>query len=578
MKWKYRNVDDIKYQKLKKIDNISELLARVAAGRPGPVEHIENLILDPVGSFTELQTEFQRTKELEEVASKIKEYAEAPNREIWVFGDYDTDGLTSGYIMTDFLRKVSNNKIYAFFPEKAEGYGLSVEFCNNLITYKNETGKEDNSILVVTVDNGTSCMTTVDLLQKNKIEVVVTDHHQPKQKLPNCKIFNPQIGEDSAGKELAGCGVAFKVVQEVERQMGMERFSVTSHYLPYVAIGTVADMMPMTGENPFLVRVGLDALLWEDGEAEFLPLLRWKEMLGIKDTTFTKKDVSWTLAPRLNSCGRMGDIMKGAGLLFSQDIDDVEEFAMAIENLDKQRKKITKKVFEEVTKNTGRFDNMAVCYHDCTGVPAGVAGGIANKMLETFGKPAFVFSKSDKHIVGSARSLDYLPLPELMERELGQGNITAYGGHTQACGFELEEDKLESFIDSIDTAIRTAMQFAEPVEATMLIDADIQIEDINETNYNQLSNFILDDDAIVNLQKVKVNGTKCSKSNPNNICFNIDYRKYGMNIWAWGMANKYEEIGKPEYIDIAGTIDADFMSPGKYTLKVLDFRPANQPS
>lgn len=570
MKWNYKELNEIKYKKLQKVENVSELLAQVLANKDIDIETVNSLINEPVEKFIQIQDEYVKPENLILAAETIKLYAENKNAEIWIFADYDTDGLTSGYIMTDFLRKVTNNPVYVYYPEKQEGYGLSMPFCKDLLDHKKACKKD---LLVVTVDNGTSCNTEVDFLKNNDIEVIITDHHQPKESLPNCVIYNPQIFKDTdAGKELAGCGVAFKVIHEVERLMGFDDYTVTAHYMPYVAIGTIADMMPMRGENPYFVRMGFNAIAY-DQDNEFAPLKVWKDKLGIQGDTFTPKDVSWTIAPRLNSCGRMGDITKGASILFSTDEDTVIDMAIEIDKLDKKRKNYTKKVFEDIKKNDDQFTDRAVCTFDCTGYPAGIAGSVANKMLETYSKPSFVFSLVGDNYVGSARSFESMPLTDLMKKELAEGNILTYGGHKQACGFEFGKDKLTDLVNSLDIAIRNASAVVEgDTEPTIDIDACINLDDVNRVNYEQLANYVFGGEPIFAFKNLKVTEVKYSKNNPSNVCFKIAYRKYGFDIWAWGMADLYKEIGSPKTIDIAGNIDANFMSPGKYTVRVLDFK------
>lgn len=577
MKWIHKEKDEIKLKKLKKIEGMPALLASVLSARDdADIDMIDSLINTPIETFMELYKQYSEDDNLQQAAEKIAEYTKKDNAEIWVFADFDVDGITSGYTMTHCLRMVTNNKVYVYFPEKTDGYGLSHDFCDSLIEYKKENEKEDYSILVVTVDNGIACLSQVDKLLKNKIDVVVTDHHQPKEKLPKCIVYNPQTRSDNNGKEMAGCGVAFMVANEMSKKLGYDDFFVTSHYLPYVAIGTIADVMPMKGINPFIIKLGFNAIAMDENN-EFLSLKTWKDKIGIKTSTFMIRDIGWNVGPRLNACARLGQTTLAAEIIFSDDEDSVIEAARAIEKVYKDRKTISDKIVDIAMEQREEFEKQSICTFDCSEFPIGMAGLMANKLIDIFNKPvALVYGKTKQGIyVGSARSTGGFPIKEFIDKEEQAGNMVFCGGHEQACGFGIKEENLEDFLNNINEAVSKSEWLLDisQKEDTINIDGEITLRDLTVDNYEAVNGFPIGEEATFIIKNCLVEEVIESKNNPSNIKLCLRKDNYHKKIWAWGANEKWNEIGCPSYIDIVGNLS---MFGGEYTLSIADFKESEK--
>src|SRR5690606_15541582 len=203
------------------------------------------------------------------------------------------------------------------------------------------------NMMVITVDNGTSSVEEVEFLKENKIDVVITDHHMPKDTLPNCTIVNPHLTNDPVYHHLSGCGTVFKVIQIIEDAIGIKE-KISPQYLFAVALGTIADMMPMTPENIAFSRLGLNQI---NGKNCPKTWKYFKKHLGKKK--LSPLDVAWDIGPRLNACGRMGQIDKGAILFFMNDDDDESDILNAIieiEEINEERKAMTRKAEKEIEK------------------------------------------------------------------------------------------------------------------------------------------------------------------------------------------------------------------------------------
>lgn len=569
MKWNILEADHALVKEYMEKLNINEIMARVFINRGVDWEMTNILLNDP-------QSAIQDPKLLANVEQAAKEIIEAIENqaEVWVFSDYDVDGITSGFVMTDFLRRTTNNDVYVYYPDRVNGYGLSMDFCKTLIERKQEEGIEH--MLVITVDNGTSCIEEVQYLKDNGINIVVTDHHKPKAVLPNCTVVNPHITDDTTYHHLCGCATAFKTIQVVQELVGMSK-DYASQYLFAVAFGTIADVMPMTPENIALVKLGLEQVNGSDCPKAFK---YFKDYIGKRK--LNANDVAWEVGPRLNACGRMGDIDKGAMLFYMDNDDkktDIMDIIIEIEELNEERKALTKKAMKEAAKID--FSNDYVCIFDASEYPGGIAGIIAGKMAETYGKVSLVVS-GEEVLVGSARSPEGFNLQTILGDQLKKGNLLTFGGHEMAAGFSLKEEKLEDLRASLNKELKEiyeSLADQEIEDPVLNIDCEIDLDCLNEIVYDSLNELPYDKShfpspvfAITNLQVVS---WKKSRNNENNICLTVkDLHGKQMSIWAWRLGETYKSLGEPKFIDLAGKVEQNFMNKSQYTLNVLDIRPA----
>ena len=567
MNWNTKTANIIQIKKYARVLGVSDMMARVLVNRGLSIEVAQALLENPA-MLLEAPEDIIGA---EAAAAKIMEYLQKPGAEIWVFADYDVDGITSGYVITDFLRRASDNEVFVYYPDREEHYGLNMNFCNNIVARKEQDGVD---ILVVTVDNGVAALKEIERLQQGGVEVVVTDHHQPQATLPNCIVCDPHVSEESAGHHLAGVGVAWKVCQLIDNAMDLD---IIHEYLFAVAIGTVADIVPMTHENMALVNMGLDQLNSKIDCPNAFQVFKGH----IEKDTLTATDIAWDVAPKLNACGRMGDIEQAAVLFYMND-SEKQEIIDAILNIievNEERKSHTKRAERAIDKMN--FNNDYVCIFDANDYPAGIAGPVAGKIAEKFNKPAFVL-QGEEVLIGSARSAGGISLQALLAIELQKGNIVSFGGHDAACGLSIKADMVDTFRQSMNETISQMIENSEvtAVETELLIDAEITLAELNNNVLKEINILPYDKNTfaapVFSLNNLEVISTKRSKNNPNNICFTLKDAYGNMSqIWAWKFGDLYEALGEPERIDLAGSIDKDFMSKYKCTLKVVDMRAAS---
>lgn len=500
-------------------------------------------------------------------AKVIASYCRNKDALIIIFGDYDADGVSSTYTMTSGLRDVAECDVEAYCPERTEGYGLSMEFAETLVSRQYEF-----PVLVITVDNGIACAEPVAYLKKHGIEVIVTDHHKAKSEgVPDCLIVDPHNhGEPDTFKHLSGCGVAFKVAQLVQAEFDVYNMS---NYLFAVAIGTVADVMPMTMENVAFVKYGLEQM-----NSEFCPkgIKTMKDYLG-KDT-LTATDLGWEIGPRVNACGRLGNIQLAKELFFIDNWtpdEYAEEVVNSIERMNTERKNFTdkaKKMMEQI-----EVTDEPVFFMDVTGYPEGVVGIIANKAIERHNKPVFLMAGHGDMMTGSARSVGGLNLHAVLQPEQDLGNIVKWGGHEVAAGITILRDKFEELKANISSRVAELMPEQteeEETEEELLVDEFIEIVHLNESTLNLINTVPYDKKVIpapvFALCDVEVLSTSCSKNNPKNIKFTIKDGTGRTEMWAWGFADQYKELGEPKRIHIAGSVERNFMNKRQVTMKIVD--------
>jgi single-stranded-DNA-specific exonuclease len=547
---------------------VSVLLATVLNNRGLAVSTADKILNSPFALLTDPLGMVNMKQGVSQIIKAIESGAE-----IWIFADYDCDGMTSGFTLSDFLKSTTDNDVYPYYPNRTEGYGLNMDFCKMMVARREEIGKE---IFIITVDNGTACIEQVKFLNENGIGVVVTDHHQPKGTLPDCTIINPQIVEDDTYKHLCGAGVAFKLIQAIET-MAVLPNDYTSKYYYAVAMGTIADMMPLTLENMALIRLGLNQINSKDCP---YAIKLWKEFLGKKQ--ITPMDIGWEIGPRLNACGRMeASDLGGLLLSYNEDTDrtEVMDTLLEIEDINQERKALTDKAKKEIAKND--YSSDYVCMFNASEYPAGIAGIIAGKLLEQTGKPSIVFSGKER-FVGSVRSPHGFNIQPILENEFKKGNLLEYGGHEEAAGLKFSLDRIYDLQESLNETVAEIIASLPPVDsvATELeVDAEISLKDVNTRNFLDLQLFPYDRNVftapVFVLKELEVTTTKRSKNNEKNICLTVkDESGKSTMIWAWGYGELYEQLGEPDKINLIGSIDMNFIDKRSATFKVMAMEAA----
>ena len=354
---------------------------------------------------------------------------------IAVYGDYDADGVTATSILFSYLQTCGADVLYYIPEREGEGYGMNVLAVEKLA--------QQGVRLIVTVDNGISSHQEVLRAKELGMDVIITDHHRPQSTLPEAVAVVDAWRLDSRCpfKDFSGVGVAFQLMMALEMEDGDPQ-SLLDNYADLVAIGTIGDVVPLTGENRSLVKAGL-RLLQMPERAGIRALLRHSSMEG---KNLNAVNVAFSLVPRINATGRMGSSEKAVSLLISEDEEEAESLAADIcednENRRRTELEIMKKVAALLEKEPERlYDRILVVEGE--GWHHGVVGIVAARLTEHFGKPCIVLSVSEEETKGSGRSIEGFSLFEAVDacRTL----LSRYGGHPMAAGLSLPTQNVEAF-------------------------------------------------------------------------------------------------------------------------------------
>ncbi|MFH1861160.1 MAG: single-stranded-DNA-specific exonuclease RecJ, partial [bacterium] len=388
-------------------------------------------------------------------------------QKIMVYGDYDVDGITATALLVRVLRSMEADVLFYLPNRFVDGYGLSVQGIDYAVA---------NAVsLIITVDCGISAHDIVDYGNQLGIDTIITDHHEPKQELPSAyAIVNPkQKGCSYPDKDLSGVGVALKVIHAL-----MQTTDVPVSFpslLPLAAIGTVADIVPIIGENRIIVKHGLK-LLSSTREPGLTALL---EVSGIRGKLVDTADVGFKLGPRLNASGRIEDAVLSLELLLSNAHHEAIRLAKILDEANTLRQQIQKEVLEEARQLVGHHDNKKVIVVAKDNWHQGVLGIVASKLVDEYGCPAIVIAYENGNGKGkgkgSGRSIPQFHLLDGLTRcdEL----LEAYGGHKHAAGISIKREMVDDFRRIIN-------EYADKVLNDENMDRKMDVFDINLEEVN----------------------------------------------------------------------------------------------
>lgn len=358
-------------------------------------------------------------------------------KHICIYGDYDADGITSVSILMEFLGTMTSRLQYYIPSRFDEGYGLNAEAIKKI--------REAGTQVLVTVDCGSVSYEEVELAKELGMEVLVTDHHSITDIQADCLLINPKRpGCDYPFRELAGCGVAFKLIQGIQKKSGIPK-KVLNRALDLVALGTIADVVPLLDENRTLVKHGMHII--ESGIRPGLAALI--EGISLDRSSLRSDQIAFGVAPHLNAAGRMGDAKVAARLMLEKKEDAVKAQVAQLIDFNRQRKKTQEEAYKLCVqiideKLAGR--NFLVVYAE--NVHEGIAGIVAGKLKDKYGRPTILVTPSGDGLKGTGRSITGVDLYQILKRH--DKLFLRFGGHEGACGFSMETENLEKLEDLLE--------------------------------------------------------------------------------------------------------------------------------
>ncbi|MCB6994602.1 single-stranded-DNA-specific exonuclease RecJ [bacterium 210820-DFI.6.37] len=383
-------------------------------------------------------------------------------KKICIYGDYDADGITSVSILMEFLGSMTDRLVYYIPSRFDEGYGLN----RNAVEKIHQNGVE----VLLTVDCGSVSYEEVELAKELGMQVLITDHHSITDTRADCLLINPKRSDCVYPfHDLAGCGVAFKLAQGIQKKAGLPK-PVLNRALDLVALGTIADVVPLLDENRTLVKHGMRIM--SSGLRPGLAALI--EGISLKKEELRSDQIAFGLAPHLNAAGRMGDAKVAVRLMLEKDANRIQELTGQLIAYNKQRKQIQNEAYKRCVE---RIDEQIadrkflVLYTE--EVHEGIAGIVAGKLKEKYERPAILVTPSGDYVKGTGRSVPGVHLYKLLQSH--EELFLRFGGHEGACGFTMEREKLFELTEALERDMEQMLR-EDPELLKQQLTADMEIE------------------------------------------------------------------------------------------------------
>lgn len=434
--------DEGKVAGLAKEINVSDPIARILFNRGIVTYKLAKEFFRP--QLSDLHDPFLM-RGMEQAVVRILKALEAKEKLI-IFGDYDVDGTASAGMMHLYFKKLGLESLVHIPDRVKEGYGIS-----NLGI---DMGKEFGATLLISIDCGITAIDQVEYARGLGIDVIICDHHEPGAILPNAlAVLDPLIPTSNYPfKSLCGCGVGFKLIQAIERRRGGDNLS--EYFIDFATLATTADIVPLTGENRILTKIGLQQI-----NSNPRPGIRALiESSGSQLGKISTGQIVFVLAPRINAVGRMGDATRAVQLLTSEDPAEAMELAQILETENRNRRKIDEDTFLKAKEIVESYLDLepepAIVLHNEDWHP-GVIGIVASRLVEKYYRPTVMLTTVDGVAKGSARSIVGFDIHQALKRV--EDKLLQFGGHKYAAGLSVALDRVDEFKEAFNIVVNELM-------------------------------------------------------------------------------------------------------------------------
>lgn len=460
-KWQVLEINDEEVEKISKENNINTLIATVLSNKGITKKEEIEKFLNPT------RNDFHNPFNMPDMNKAVDRILKAKENDekVIIYGDYDVDGITSITVLKSFLKDIGINADFYIPNRLTEGYGLNIPAVEKIA--------QEGYNLMITVDCGITCIKEIDRANELGMEVIVTDHHEVGENLPNAIAVVDCKRKDNKYecRDLAGVGVAFKLSQALSIKLGLDEKEYLK-YLDIVCIGTISDIVPLVDENRVISKLGLMLV----NQTRNIGLRGILNIAGYKNIDSTA--ISFGVAPRLNACGRMGHADKALELLLSNNNNDVQNLSTDLNNYNKTRQDIEKTIYEEALLQIKekRLDENRTIVVAGKNWHHGVIGIVSSKITEMFFKPSILLCLEDGVATGSGRSIPGFDLHNALTQ--CQNELDRFGGHAMAVGLTVKEENIKQFSEKLE--IFAKEQHIEEITPVIKIDAKININQLNK--------------------------------------------------------------------------------------------------
>lgn len=499
--------------------------------------------------------------------------AKEKKEKIAIFGDYDADGVSASAVLYEAFASLNfDNNVICYIPDRqTEGYGLNVQAIKYLHKKK--------VTLIITVDCGITNYQEVEKAKKLGIDIIITDHHHIPAQIPKAyAVINPNIPNSGFKfKDLAGVGVAFKFAQALLEKVGNEEKEQIKWALDLTAIGTIADCVPLLGENRVLVKYGL-LVLSKTKRKGLLEMFKVGRINISENEIPDAHKVAFQISPRINAAGRMDHASTAYQLLIEKDTVTARSLALEIEEKNKQRQKITSEIFKEAQILADKsFKEKKFILAESPHWPVGVLGLVAGKIAEEYKKPTIILRRQEKELVGSLRSIPEVNIIENLEKcsEL----LIKFGGHPQAAGLSIKSENLKKFYEKMSSLVEAELAEKEIV-VNLDIDLEIGIKDINwelMADLKKMEPFgVGNPEPVFLVRNMLINDLKIVGNGQKHWKFSLQDEAGSPKIFnaiGFSLVKKFPNLKKNDKIDIVfNLLEDEWNGNHKIQLKLIDIK------
>lgn len=514
--------------------------------------------------------------DIDKAAERVRQAAMS-NQKVVIYGDYDVDGVSGSALLVQFL-KLLNMDVGYYIPHRIhEGYGLNVKAIRQFTS--------DDVQLLITVDCGINAVDEIREAAGAGIDIIITDHHEPGSELPQAyAIINPKLpGSQYPFRNLSGAGVAFKLAWAIAQKLSPgqrvkpEFREFLMDALGLAALGTIADVVPLIGENRVVAKFGLEAL----GVSRSPGVRALIESARLDRQRLESHHVSFRLAPRLNAAGRMAEAVMCVELLTTNSTEKAREIAEKLDENNRRRQQTQQEVLESVRlKLHAEVDldkDLVVVLADEHWHP-GVLGIVATKIVDDYYRPTVLVSLDDGMGKGSGRSIPQFNLFDALAK--CGGPLESFGGHSQAAGIQIKYDNVDVFRKALNKYAAERLDFCDLV-CSLVIDAEIDAEELTVDLVSSIDRMQPYGEAnrepVFCIRGFRLVGTpRLVGKDDRHLAFYVRHGDASFRAIAFGMADLYDSVSTSEHCDMAFKARVhEYNGRESVELQVVDLKTRN---
>lgn len=555
-KWEICKINEEDINKICEENNLSQLIGSILASKKIISKDEIREFLNPTrDDFHDpfLMPDMEKAVERILIAIQNKE-------KIIIYGDYDVDGITSVTVLKKFLEE-QGLKTGEYIPNRLnEGYGLNKEAVKNI--------SEQGYTLIITVDCGISCIEEIEYAKELGMEVIVTDHHEPGEIIPDCLAVVDAKRKDNKYpfNQLAGVGVVFKLIQSISLKLNLEAKEYLK-YLDIVCVGTISDIVPLIDENRVITKLGLKLV----EKTRNIGLKTLLESTGYKEINSTT--ISFGIAPRINACGRMGEEKEALELFLTNNIQEAKQISERLNQYNIERQETEKQIFKQAIQEIEEENKDVPCIIlGKEGWHHGIIGIVASKVTDIYFKPSILICFEGEEGKGSGRSIPGFDLHDAVTN--CNTYVEKFGGHSMAIGINVKKENFEKFKKEFEEYVQNS--HINDIIPIIKIDKEIDLRKINIQDIRDLK--LLEPYGEANkmplflIKNMKIQSIR-TLSEGKHIKLKLGIDNYIADAIGFNMGNIAEQYLIGDRVDVVGSLEInDFGDNENIQINLKDIR------